>query len=340
MTWIGPRDTSLFGSKTLLSSLGDTSSIPDIIISAPMNTRFIKNTPGMVFVFSGETYDTIVTFVGNSNADAFGVDFDVADANSDGFTDIIIGAPTDSNGGSVQIFSGMSGDRILTIGGESPDGNFGFSLCALGDINADGYTEVLIGEPFGVTGLAGIYSGRDGSGLLQISGVSSFGRVTTALGDIDGDGNSDFLVSAPDEDPFGTSRGRVYVYSSRDSDRDGVFDCLDDCPKVFDPEQSDSDGDGLGDACDFRPTNPILTCCCDQPGNVNNSEPGGPGQSTVNIADVTFLIALIFAGGPVPPCADEADANSDNTVNVADITFLIARIFAGGAAPVCGTSGL
>lgn len=69
--------------------------------------------------------------------------------------------------------------------------------------------------------------------------------------------------------------------------------------------------------------------CCDTPGDANNS-------GAVNIADVTFLIARIFAGGPAPPCLQEGDANGSGSVNIADVTFLIARIFAGGPPPVCG----
>ncbi|MCH7879123.1 MAG: choice-of-anchor B family protein [candidate division Zixibacteria bacterium] len=68
--------------------------------------------------------------------------------------------------------------------------------------------------------------------------------------------------------------------------------------------------------------------CCETAGDANRS--GG-----VNIADVTFLIARIFAGGTAPVCDKEADANADTNVNIADVTFLIARIFAGGAAPTC-----
>ncbi|MCH7879298.1 MAG: dockerin type I repeat-containing protein [candidate division Zixibacteria bacterium] len=60
------------------------------------------------------------------------------------------------------------------------------------------------------------------------------------------------------------------------------------------------------------------------------------GDESVNIADVTFLIARIFAGGAATPCCREADADGSGSVNIADITYLIARIFAGGAAPICG----
>ena len=72
--------------------------------------------------------------------------------------------------------------------------------------------------------------------------------------------------------------------------------------------------------------------CCDTPGDADNNQ-------TTNIADVTFLIARIFASGPAPACADQADANGNNTVNIADVTYMIARIFAGGPAPICGTTG-
>lgn len=76
---------------------------------------------------------------------------------------------------------------------------------------------------------------------------------------------------------------------------------------------------------------PVIPQCCQTPGDADFS-------GTTNIADVTFLIARIFANGPGPACQDQADANGDNKINISDVTFLIARVFAGGQAPVCGTS--
>ncbi|MCH7878957.1 MAG: dockerin type I repeat-containing protein, partial [candidate division Zixibacteria bacterium] len=71
---------------------------------------------------------------------------------------------------------------------------------------------------------------------------------------------------------------------------------------------------------------PTLTPgCCSFAGDAN-------GDNSVNIADVTYMIARIFAGGAAPICNDAADANGDNSNNIADLTYMIARIFAGGLA--------
>ena len=78
------------------------------------------------------------------------------------------------------------------------------------------------------------------------------------------------------------------------------------------------------------------------PSSVDGSVAGPPyvcgdanGSGGVNIADVTYLIARIFAGGPAPVPLEAGDANGSGGVNIADVTYLIARIFAGGPAPVC-----
>jgi len=57
------------------------------------------------------------------------------------------------------------------------------------------------------------------------------------------------------------------------------------------------------------------------------------GNDSVNISDVTFLIAMIFSGGPLPVPQTLGDADCDGSVNIADVTFLINMIFAGGPLP-------
>jgi hypothetical protein len=68
--------------------------------------------------------------------------------------------------------------------------------------------------------------------------------------------------------------------------------------------------------------------CCVQRGDVNNSG-GDP-----DIADVTYLVAYAFKGGPAPPCIDHGDVNgSGGDPDIADVTYLVAYAFKGGPPP-------
>jgi len=113
-----------------------------------------------------------------------------------------------------------------------------------------------------------------------------------------------------------------------DTDSDGYGNpgyaantCPDDnCPDISNPDQTDTDGDNIGDAC----------CCIGIRGNANADE-----EETLNIADVTFLVAYCFGGGPMPDCPAEGNVNADpeETINIADITVLVSYCFGGGPSP-------
>ncbi|MBU8933406.1 MAG: dockerin type I repeat-containing protein [candidate division Zixibacteria bacterium] len=68
-------------------------------------------------------------------------------------------------------------------------------------------------------------------------------------------------------------------------------------------------------------------CCEGLRGNVDD-------DGEVNIADLTYLVAYLFTGGPPPPCLEEADVNGDGEINIADLTYLVAYLFTGGPPPV------
>ncbi len=66
--------------------------------------------------------------------------------------------------------------------------------------------------------------------------------------------------------------------------------------------------------------------------NVPENDPTG-GDGVVNIADLTFLIAYLYGGGPNPNPYCLADLNNDDIINIADLTYLIAYLYGGGPNP-------
>ena len=58
-------------------------------------------------------------------------------------------------------------------------------------------------------------------------------------------------------------------------------------------------------------------------------------DNLVNVADVTYMVAYLFTGGPNPQPMQAADVNaSGGEANIADLTGLVAYLFTGGSAPV------
>jgi hypothetical protein len=153
------------------------------------------------------------------------------DVDRDGYDDIIVGARNnDENGdnaGKAYVFSGRTGDTLMVLTGESLDDQFGVSVAGGGDVNKDGYGDVIVGAYHNDAtgdnaGSAYVFYGSEslpnhvaaGSADLILTGVvagSDFGWSVAHIGDVDGDTASDFLVSARHQ----TSglEGRVYLYS-------------------------------------------------------------------------------------------------------------------------------
>ncbi len=74
--------------------------------------------------------------------------------------------------------------------------------------------------------------------------------------------------------------------------------------------------------------------CCLARGNVNGMEgPSGP----IDVADITYLVAKLWQGGPEPPCEEEGNVNNldgpGGPIDVADLTYLIAFVWQGGPEP-------
>lgn len=127
----------------------------------------------------------------------------------------------------VYLYSGRSGALIETIHGPVYDQfnggrAFGHSMIGPGDLNGDGFPDLVFGERdgrdlhSGHPGVVYVFSGSDSSILDKLTGfqdLSEFGDELLATGDLDGDGTGDFAVGAPMEDAALNNVGVVRIYS-------------------------------------------------------------------------------------------------------------------------------
>jgi hypothetical protein len=183
---------------------------------------------GAARVWSGKTGAVLYNFDGDSPDDAFGTTVSGAgDVNNDGFDDVMVGAPFDDNNGvssgMVRVYSGKTGAVLYTFNGDAPDDFFGFSISQAGDVNADGFADMIVGAPYAdpvgsTSGLAKVFSGKTGAVLYTFKGSAAgdnMGYSVSSARDVNGDGYSDLIVGAPYADLFAPEAGVVKVYSGK-----------------------------------------------------------------------------------------------------------------------------
>lgn len=217
-----PQTSGRFGAS--VAGVGDVNDdgFDDVAVGA-WGESFICSSTGICYVFSGQTgtvlnhlylpftelYDE--AFLGSSLACA-------GDVNGDGVNDIVAGAPGAVGiCGASFVYDGSTGLIIHEIW--STGWEFGCSVAGAGDVNCDGYADVVIGDDVGA-GSAYIHDGLTGAQLFHLQaplpqGGSNFGYAVAGVGDLDGDHHDDVIVGAYDED-LGTgelSAGSVYAFS-------------------------------------------------------------------------------------------------------------------------------
>jgi len=208
----------------------------DIIIGAPFNT----NDPslyqsGAVYVYFAPDFATSVSLHASSTNKAIGWYVASGDINNDGVSDLLIsvsGKVLGYYGGTS--FSPSIDSPNVTI--SSSASGFGKTIAVIGDVDNDGYKEIVIGAPNATINsnrdTGSIYIIKGGTGartvslnssttdqIVRIDGAALFDRfgASIAIVDADGDNIIDIAVGAPTADADGNvMAGKVYLLKGKD----------------------------------------------------------------------------------------------------------------------------
>ena len=183
--------------------------------------------------------------VGESAYDEAGISASSAgDVNGDGFGDVIVGAPGNINGAAYVVFGKASGFATVNLsdvaagtGGfkiiaENAFDNAGFSVSSAGDVNGDGFDDLIVGahlndaggsnagaayvvfgkaSGFATVNLSSVAAGTGGFKIFGENAGDVAARSVSSAGDVNGDGFGDVIVGAIGNDEGGGTAGAAYV---------------------------------------------------------------------------------------------------------------------------------
>jgi len=207
----GAQPGGAFGHQ--LSVLGDVNrdGWGDLAVSAPFHDGAFEN-GGRIYVYhGGPSFDATPDVIANGYIEdqlmGYVLSSRGGDVDGDGRNDLMAGSPflddgEDQDTGAAYLFYGAGAGPAVIWFGSGPLDYFGWSVEIVGDVNADGFDDVIIGTPDEGNGLAELFLGgspfdpvRD---LTMLGGgaATGFGEQISAAGDVNGDGYADWLIAA------------------------------------------------------------------------------------------------------------------------------------------------
>ena len=255
---IGERKGDLFGGA--VDGAGDVNhdGYADIIIGASNYEGVAPSDEageGAAYVYLGGESGPALTPVwkaeGNLQAAGFGAAVaGVGYVNGDEYADVIVGMPGYANGtlinaGAAFVYFGTADGPNPAYGwidiGEQGGAQYGLEVNAAGDVNGDGYDDVLVGEPYNDhdiyldAGAVYLYLGNQFSlsnvhawSYLGYRGDDRLGTSVSGVGDLNKDGCDDVAVGAPGYNEGGVlNTGKVYVFYGCQATLSGLNDLPD-----------------------------------------------------------------------------------------------------------------
>lgn len=201
--WVARKVGDLDGDKAI-----------DFVVTAPG----FANHAGKVYVYSSRKGKLVFAREGQPGQRYGNSAAAAGDVNRDGVPDVIVGGPQ-SGAGIVEVLSGKDGSVLHTFRGTQQQGQFGYKVCGLGDINGDGHDDVAVTAPAANgkqpgSGRCFVYSGKDGKELFGLDGEAAGDKFGSAVVGSANPEHPMLVVGAQDAGP--QKRGRVYVYHFKD----------------------------------------------------------------------------------------------------------------------------
>ena len=195
-----------------------------LVVGAP---RAGPDHHGRVYVYADHAGQPKFVIDADATGNALGAMFVSVMGNTDGATHNIFvsdwtNAARGPSTGRIYLHSGRTGERLLTLTGETAGEGFGTSKSTAGDVDSDGIEDLIIGawqysEVAVSAGRAYLYSGRDGHLVKTFTCRTpgdTLGFDAVGLGDVDGDGTADLLITSGWSGVSGHHSGRVFIISS------------------------------------------------------------------------------------------------------------------------------